>query len=185
LRWARRAAGAAVTVFLLVCLGLGLVMLAPAALGYQRYVITSGSMTGTYDRGSIVFSHVVPIESLRVGDVITYAPPAGAGPRGLVTHRLAERRRRADGRLEFRTKGDANPAADPWVFTLDGPTQARAVAHLPLVGYAFGALAVREVRMIAIGLPAALLALAVLMGMWREAGRAAGAARRNEQAVES
>ena len=48
--------------------------------GIQRYVIVSGSMTGTYDRGSVVFDQVVPVASLKVGDVITYRPPAGAGP---------------------------------------------------------------------------------------------------------
>ena len=37
-----------------------LAVLVPALLGYQRYVITSGSMTGTYDRGSLVFDKVVP-----------------------------------------------------------------------------------------------------------------------------
>ena len=34
---------------------LALAVLVPALLGFQRYVITSGSMTGTYDRGSLVF----------------------------------------------------------------------------------------------------------------------------------
>ena len=44
---------------------LALTVLVPALLGYQRYVITSGSMTGTYDRGSLVFDKVVPTSSLR------------------------------------------------------------------------------------------------------------------------
>ena len=60
-------------------------MLLPALLGYQRYVITSGSMTGTYDRGSLVYDSVVPTSSLKVGDVITFGPPGHAG---LVTHRI-------------------------------------------------------------------------------------------------
>ena len=60
-------------------------MILPGLFGYQRYVITSGSMTGTYDRGSVVFADVVPVSDLRVGDVITYTPPPGSGPDGLVT----------------------------------------------------------------------------------------------------
>jgi len=164
---------AAITAALLACLGLGLVMLVPALLGYERYAITSGSMTGTYDRGSIVYSEQVPVEALRVGDVITYTPPVDAGPEGLVTHRVVERRRLDDGRLLFRTRGDANPAADPWRFTLDQPMQPRAVQHLPYAGYAFAALAIREVRMLLFGLPAVLFALVVLTRMWKEAGRAA------------
>ena len=40
-------------------------MLIPAALGYQRYVIVSDSMSGTYDRGSLVYDKVVPTAGLR------------------------------------------------------------------------------------------------------------------------
>ena len=71
-----------------VLAGLGLVV--PALLGFERYVIVSGSMSGSYDRGSLVFAEVVPVRDLRVGDVITYRPPPGAGPSGLVTHRIVE-----------------------------------------------------------------------------------------------
>jgi signal peptidase I len=42
-------------------------MLLPVAFGYQRYVITSGSMTGTCDQGSIVFDKTVPTSDLEVG----------------------------------------------------------------------------------------------------------------------
>src|SRR3954453_10357000 len=40
--------------------------LVPALFGLQRYVIVSGSMTGTYDRGSLVLDEVVPVSQLRV-----------------------------------------------------------------------------------------------------------------------
>src|SRR5215216_7521165 len=85
-----RHAGRVITT-LLVAAGLcfGALLVLPAALGWQRYVIVSGSMTGTYDRGSLVLDEVVPVSQLRAGDVITYRPPAGAGPEGLVTHRIA------------------------------------------------------------------------------------------------
>jgi signal peptidase I len=162
---ARVAAGG----LLVGALALAAVTFVPAALGLQRYVVTGGSMTGAYDRGSIVFDRVVPTSSLRVGDVITYRPPRGTGARGLVTHRIVSIHRRRGGRLVFRTKGDANPVADPWRFTL-GRRQARVVASVPLLGWAFAALAVRQVRMLALGLPALLVALFVLVGLWREAG---------------
>ena len=58
------------------------------------------------------------------------------------------------------------------MFTLDAPVQARAEFSVPYVGYAFAALAIREVRVLAIGLPALLVALVLLAGMWREAGEA-------------
>lgn len=145
-------------------------MLIPAVLGFQRYVIVSDSMTGTYDRGSLVYDKVVPTASLRVGDVITYEPPRGAGPEGRVTHRIFAITNDRQGRRIYRTKGDANPAPDPWQFTLARPRQARVVFHVPYVGYAFAALAIRQVRMLVIGFPAVLVAFSLLAGLWREAG---------------
>ena len=162
---------AAVSLAAAVCLVLGAVTLVPAALGLSHYVIVGGSMTGTIDRGSVVFDEQVPVAALHVGDVITYTPPAKAGAAdstGLVTHRIFSIRRE-HGRRVFRTKGDANQAPDPWTFTLDQPTQAEVVAHVPYVGYALAALEIRRVRMVLIGVPALVVAISVLAGMVREA----------------
>jgi signal peptidase len=153
-------------------------VLVPALLGYQRYVITSGSMTGTYDRGSLVYDRVVPTASLKVGDVITYDPPAGAGPAGLVTHRIVSITPQPGGARVFRTKGDANRVVDPWTFTLQNRTQARAAFHLPFAGFALAALADRRLRMLLIGVPALLVALSVLAALWRDAGETAVEGRR-------
>lgn len=171
LRRPRKLATALIT---LTCLGLGAVMLVPAALGLHRYVIVSGSMTGTYDRGSLVYDERVRVGDLRVGDVITYAPPRDAhSSQALVTHRIVWAGRDAAGRPAFRTKGDANAAPDPWRFTLTAPVQDRVVASLPYVGYAFAALSIREVRIVLIGIPAVLIGLWLLAGLWRAAGEEA------------
>lgn len=162
---------AAVSLAAAVCLALGAVTLVPAALGLEHYVIVSGSMAGTYDQGSVVFDDEVPVASLRVGDAITYTPPASepaAHATGLVTHRIFSIRS-ADGRRVFRTKGDANRAPDPWTFTLDQPRQAKVVGHVPYVGFALAALSIRWVRMLAIGVPAILVAISVLAELIAEA----------------
>ena len=155
------------------CLGLAGLMLLPGLLGYQRYVITSGSMTGTYDRGSIVFDDVVAVSDLRVGDAITYTPPPGSGPSGRITHRIVWIGSDQFGRSALRTQGDANESADPWTFTLDGPTQARVAFHVPYVGYVLSALAIRQARMLLIGLPALLIAVAIVLGFRRDVRKAA------------
>jgi signal peptidase len=159
-----------VTTTLLLSAGvlLGALMVVPALFGIQRYVIVSGSMTGSYDRGSVVFDQVVPTASLKVGDVITYRPPAGAGPDHLITHRISAITTDRSGGRVFRTKGDANAVADPWTFTLPNATQARVRAGLPYVGFAIAALSDRRVRMLVIGLPAALIAFSSLAGLWRD-----------------
>src|SRR5215208_2609235 len=106
----RRLGTALATALCAACLGLAGLMLLPGLLGYQRYVITSGSMTGTYDRGSLVFDKVVPTSSLRAGDVITFRPPGHAG---LVTHRIRTLTS-VNGKRVLTTKGDANRVPDAW-----------------------------------------------------------------------
>jgi signal peptidase I len=162
--------GAGLTV---LCLALAVILLVPAALGYQRYVIVSGSMSGTYDKGSIVFDREVPVDELKVGEVITYQPPPGTISQDLLTHRIASVGTDEQGGRAFRTKGDANPSVDPWTFSLDRPSQARVEFSVPYVGYLLAALSVPAVRMLAIGLPAVLLALLILAGIWRDAGEEA------------
>ena len=167
---ARRASRVVSALLLTAGLLFGAVLVLPALAGWQRYVIVSGSMTGTYDRGSLVIDDVVPVADLKVGDVITYTPPDGAGPDGLVTHRIAEISRDKVGRRVYRTKGDFNKSADPWTFTLGQESQARVHFGIPYLGFAVAALSRRDLRMLIVGLPAALIALTSLAGLWRDAG---------------
>lgn len=156
---------------MLVMFGIAGIMLVPAALGYHRYIILTGSMTGTYDPGSLVFDKPVPTSSLKVGDPITYAPPPGASPNHkLVTHRIYKVLPGPNGQRAFITKGDANPKPDAWKFTLQRPTQDKVRFHIPYVGYVFMFLSVPQFRMILIGLPALLMAGWMIFGMWRDAG---------------
>ena len=107
----------------LACMVVALGFIAPAAFGFQRYVITGNSMTGTIDLGSVVFAEVVPVDELEVGDVITYLPPPESGVDDLVTHRIVS----IDDDV-YRTQGDANSDPDPWTFRL---AAGHAVARRP------------------------------------------------------
>lgn len=162
--------GAGLTV---LCLALAAVLLVPAALGFQRYVIVSGSMSGSYDKGSIVFDEEVPVSDLKVGDTITYEPPPGTFSQDLVTHRIVWIGADELGERTFRTKGDANPSADPWTFSLDNPNQARVSFSIPYIGYLLAGLSIPLVRTLAIGIPAIAVAFLILAGIWRDAGREA------------
>jgi signal peptidase I len=173
---ARRSARAVSALLIAAGLLFGAVLALSALMGWERYVIVSGSMTGTYDRGALVLDEVVPVASLKVGDVITYRPPSGSGPEGMVTHRISAITPGQDGQRVFRTKGDANAAADPWTFTLAEGEQARVKFGIPYVGFAVAALSRRDLRMLVVGLPAALIALMSLAGLWRDAGVEAAAA---------
>ena len=144
-----------------------LVIVVPALLGLQRYVITGGSMTGTISKGSVIYSRLTPVEQLKVGDIITFYPPGLSAP---VTHRIVGIDAGQDGKLVYRTKGDFNEAADPWKVNLVEPRQARYVFHIPGIGYFLALLAIRQVRMILIGLPALIIALSLLWSLWSKAG---------------
>jgi signal peptidase I len=167
IRRAGRIASGAALVLGTLC---AIAVLAPALIGWERYAIVSGSMTGSYDRGSLVLSEVVPVTELKVGDVITYQPPAGDHP---ITHRIAWIGKDEAGARIYRTKGDANPVADPWTFRLDQPTQARARIGVPYAGFVLSALGRKDVRMAVIGLPALLIAGFSLAGLWRRLGEEA------------
>jgi signal peptidase len=73
------------------------------------------------------------------------------------------------GQRVFTTKGDANRAADAWgPIALGDAKQARVAFHLPYLGYGLATLSERRVRMVVIGVPALLIALAALAGLWRD-----------------
>jgi signal peptidase I len=168
-----RALGRLITgLALLGAVVVAVLVLLPSVFGWQRYAIVSGSMTGTYDRGSLVLDEVVPVADLKVGDVITYTPPGGDH---LITHRIAWIGHDPNGARVFRTKGDANQVADPWTFRLDQPTQARVRLGVPYVGHVLSALGRRDVRTGVIVLPALLIALFTLVRLWRQLGEAARA----------
>lgn len=83
----------------------------PQVLGVTPLVVLSGSMSGDapdhIEAGDLIF--VTPVEpgDLKVGDVITYMEG-----KTVVTHRIIEIITGEDGKLQFRTKGDANNTAD-------------------------------------------------------------------------
>ena len=137
-------------------------VLVPALLGFQRYVITSGSMTGTYDRGSLVFDRVVPTARLRAGDVITFRPP---GHPAFVTHRIASCGPSA---ASASSPPRATPTAPPtrgarsrWAT----PARRAWPSTFPTSATPSPTLSERKVRMIVIGLPALLIALAAMAGL--------------------
>lgn len=175
----RRLLGSALT---FVCLGVMVfavvALFLPTAVGFKRYVITGGSMTGTIPKGSVIYSRLVPTDELKAGDVITFVPPDFTKP---VTHRIASVTTDEYGHLVFKTKGDFNQAEDPWRLRFVDPVQARYSFHIPYLGYGLAYLATRQVRMLLIGLPAIIIALSLLWSLWREAGEEV--ARREAEAV--
>lgn len=92
---------------------IGLVVLLAIALagvrlvGWDIYVVLSGSMEPEYRTGSVIYVKEADPEDLGVQDVITFRLDEDT----IATHRIIEITE-IDGQAAFRTKGDANERED-------------------------------------------------------------------------
>jgi signal peptidase I len=105
---------------------------AVAALAFHVRVspVLTGSMRPTYAPGDVIITRPVNVHSLRPGDIAVFVPP---GESAAFAHRLASVSTH-DGHVVVTTKGDANPAPDPWHAKLDGSTVPKVVGTLPAIG---------------------------------------------------
>ena len=124
--WRRLALG------MLVLAPVVLLVLLPAVLGLDRYVITDDTMDGSLGRGSVALARDVPPSDLRVGDVITFVAPGATDEDTRVTHRIV-----AIDSTGATTRGDAATENDPWTLPLTDSTYARVWVSVPWVGYPF------------------------------------------------
>ena len=130
-RWAGGLARLLATFVILGILGLMLATAAAPLLGYQTYVIYGNSMEPTIKLGSFIVAKPVSAEDLQAGDIIAFRSPNEV----TVTHRIVADRHE-DGQHYFKTKGDANNAADPVEMQLDDGVR-QVAYHLPYLGYLF------------------------------------------------
>jgi signal peptidase len=143
------------------------VMALPMMFGYRTLVVRSGSMTGTASIGSAVVSRPLAAEAVRVGDVVVLQRlDHGGAPLPPVMHRVIERTIDGDGRIIVRTKGDANPTADPVPYVLHGTTLTPVVV-IPRLGYVIASIRTPIGWMALVELPLVLLIGLFLVRLWR------------------
>ena len=161
-RWVARAALVA-ALLLLALLAIG-----PHAGWFQGLTVLSGSMRPTFDAGDIVVATPARVSDLRSGDIIVYlAPPPNSA---VVSHRIVSVRPDGDSVL-VQTRGDANPVADPWTARLPAGTAWRVRYVVPRLGRVLNWLQHGPLRpVILFGCPV-LLALCLLVWIWRPAPR--------------
>jgi signal peptidase len=100
-------------------------------MGFRFYNVLTPSMVPKFGPGDMIFTRAVQPQDLKIGDIVTFAPSAGA--QTYLTHRLVELNNDADGNPEtFITKGDANNTNDPQlrVDAIIG----KYLFHLPMMG---------------------------------------------------
>jgi signal peptidase len=122
-----------VTSAVVLAVGAAAVPIAGLATGGWRVLpILGDSMRPSFAAGDVVLARRAPVSSVRLGDVLVYNIPVG--DRQLTAHRVIEVHARGD-RRAVRTKGDANPGADPWVARLEADVAWKVEGSVPLVGH--------------------------------------------------
>ena len=76
-------------------------------LGFETYIVLSGSMEPSYPTGSMIYVRDTDSNELEIGDVITF----NLSGQTIATHRIIEVVEES-GQRYFRTKGDANDVED-------------------------------------------------------------------------
>jgi signal peptidase len=132
--------------------------------GYRPVAVYSGSMRPTIPVGGLAVDRTIAARDVRVGDVITFDDPYVKGR--MVTHRVVSVIPAAQG-LAYRTKGDANPARDPWTIRLNGQV-GRVAFSVPAAGYVLVYAHRREVRSALICLASLLVLVGLLRRIWRK-----------------
>ncbi|WP_197022227.1 signal peptidase I [Candidatus Blastococcus massiliensis] len=154
----RGVVGLAVAVFVFLAVG-------PHLLGYRTMTMLTGSMAPEIEAGDVTVVTPIDIADVTEGMVIAYHQPIG--DRSLVTHRVISVESGQDGTVSVRTKGDANPAADPWTATLEGDTAYQVRAVVPELGHLIQALRAPVVAQVLLYGAPALLAGWLLLSIWR------------------
>lgn len=148
----------------LVVLSYGALLLS----GYRAVAVYSGSMEPALPTGALAIVKPTPASQVKVGDAITFTDPYV--PAKLVTHHIVQIVEQPGRPLAYRTKGDANPAVDPWAIELPGSV-GRLAFDASYAGHALVYMRTVEVRTALIGLPGTFLLVRMLRWIWRRPAR--------------
>ncbi len=151
----------------LACIAV-LSVLGMACNWWRLDVVLSGSMAPSMPPGAVVLAVAEPDSQVSVGQVLAFHPPAD--PNILVTHRVVQVVHVGD-KVEIRTQGDANNAADQWTAVLQGTTAWHVTYAVPVVGYVAIWATVPWVRIVALLTFIGILAWVALARIWREEPR--------------
>lgn len=84
----------------------------PALFGVTPMIVVTDSMNPTIAAGDMIVDRKIPAEEICEGDIISFFDPLKAKNTSVITHRVTEVRKAADGSISFKTKGDGNNTAD-------------------------------------------------------------------------
>jgi signal peptidase len=166
---AGRVAVGALRLVSLVIVSLALAALALAAIGprlglYRFETVLSGSMRPAFAPGDLIIVTPEPTRNVRVGQVISYQIPIA--DHHVESHRVIRVAGSPD-HLVIETKGDANPAPDPWRAKLISPTAWRLRMVIPKAGWVIIWFRQPTIQHLSLIILPILLAVWWLIGIWR------------------
>ncbi|WP_187358404.1 signal peptidase I [Microbacterium testaceum] len=129
--WARARAIVGTVVLAVVSLFALLTVALPLILGAQTYTVLTGSMQPGMPPGTLIAVRSVPLDAVRVGDVVTYQ--IRSGDPAVVTHRVVGTTSSTGGERLLVTRGDANDTDDPPVQSEQ--LRGTVVLAMPYLGY--------------------------------------------------
>jgi len=109
--------------------------------------VLTGSMRPTFGPGSAVISRTIPVQEIRPGMIVIFVPP---GHSASFAHRILTVSGPTGDRI-VTTKGDANPAPDPWHAKIDAPAIQEVVGSVPQLGNLMVAMHGGALRIVMLG----------------------------------
>jgi signal peptidase I len=122
--------------------------------------VLSPSMEPTFHPGDLVITRPEPATDIKVGQVVALPVPSEPGQR--YVHRIISVATK-DGKPLVRTKGDANPAPEPYTLRNDSPTVPVVVTTVPQIGRLSVLLQHTTLRLVVM----AVTVVAILLAAWR------------------
>jgi signal peptidase len=129
--------------------------------GWRVDAVYSGSMEPQLKVGGLVVTQPIAAEDIRVGDNITFHSPLN---KQLTTHRVIAVEDGAS--PAFRTKGDANEDADPFIVTA-GNVVGKVCLHIPYFGYATQYIKTPLGFLLTLCLPGLIIIIMEMRNIWR------------------
>jgi signal peptidase len=145
-------------------LGAAWMTVGPRMAGWKGMIVLSGSMAPAMPTGGISLVEPATIDSLSVGDIVTFRRPGGSG--AIVSHRVVAIGQQL-GDTTLWTKGDANAAPDLWVVGRSDVV-GRVRLTVPYAGYASQRLHTRSGFLVLLLLPASIVVVGELRLIARE-----------------
>jgi len=147
-------------VIILLMMAAVLTFLAPH-FGWSVDAVFSGSMEPELKVGGVVITRPAEAEDIKVGDTITFYSPLSEK---LTSHRVIAAE---DGSsFHFRTKGDANEDADPFIVPAENVV-GKVYFHIPYLGYVTQFVKTPLGLLLTLCLPGLIIIVMEMRNIWR------------------